>query len=315
MGVNGMLFEFVDFANARLAIALAGFRLPRGIFWLYLSASILLVVGLVKILKDELPQTHGLGKIMPFGRLFFAIPLAVFGTEHFTNTADIANIVPRWFPAHVFWVYLVGTALIAAALSIAVQIQSPLAATLLGVMFFSFVLLIDLPGIMAHPGNRFFWALALRETAFSGGALAYAGSHGRSGRIRGVPGLVTVGRFFIAIPAVFFGVEHFLHPEFAPGVPLAKIIPLWVPGRLAWAYLAGTVLVAAGVALIVNKKAQMAATCLGITILLLVLFVYLPILVASPVDLVSLNYFFDTLLFSGAALVLADALRERTATR
>jgi len=55
---------------------------------------------------------------------------------------------------------------------------------------------------------------------------------------------------------VFYGVEHFLHPEFAPGVPLQKIIPVWVPGREPWAYLAGTVLVAAGVALIVNKKAQ-----------------------------------------------------------
>src|SRR5437867_8304469 len=81
-----MLFEFVDFANARLAAALAGFRLPSGIFWLYFSGSLLLVAGLVKILKDELPQTHGLDKIMPFGRLFLAIPLAVFGTEHFTNT-------------------------------------------------------------------------------------------------------------------------------------------------------------------------------------------------------------------------------------
>ena len=72
-------------------------------------------------------------------------------------------------------------------------------------------------------------------------------------------------------------------------------------------------LVAAGVALIVNKKARLAATCLGLMILLLVLFVYLPILVASPTDLVSLNYFADTLLFSGAVLVLANALRERTA--
>jgi len=313
MGANGMLFEFVDFANTRLAAALAGFGLPSGIFWLYFSGSILLVVGLVKILKDELPQTHGLDKIMPFGRLFLTIPLAVFGTEHFTNAADIANIVPRWFPAHVFWVYLVGIALIAAALSITVQIQSPLAATLLGAMFFSFVLLIDMPGIMAHPSNRFFWALGLREMTFSGGALAYAGSHGSSGRTRGVPGLVTVGRFFVAIPAVFFGVEHFLHPEFAPGVPLEKIIPTWVPGRLPWAYLAGTALVAAGVALIVNQKARMAATCLGMMILLLVLFVYPPILVASPTDIVSLNYFADTLLFSGAVLVLADALRERTA--
>ena len=308
MGVNRMLFEFVDFSDARLAAAFAGFGLPSGIFWLYFSGSILLLVGLVKILKDELPQMHGLDKIMPFGRVFLAIPLAVFGTEHLTNTADIANIVPRWLPAHEFWVYLVGIALIAAALSITLQIQSPLAATLLGAMLFSFVLLIHIPNIIAHPSNRFFWAVGLRDTAFSGGALAYAGSHGRS-----VPALVTLGRFFVAIPAVFFGVEHFLHPEFAPGVPLEKIIPVWVPGRLPWAYLAGVVLVAAGVALLVNKKARMAATCLGMMILLLVLFVYLPVLVASPTDIVSLNYFVDTLLFSGAILVLADALKDRTA--
>jgi uncharacterized membrane protein len=308
-----MLFEVVDFANASLATALAGFGLATGIFWLYFSASILLVVGLVKILKDELPQMHGLDKILPFGRLFFTIPLAVFGTEHFTNAADIANIVPRWIPAHLFWVYLVGIALIAAALSITVQIQSPLAAGLLGAMFFSFVLLIDIPGLMAHPSNRFFWALTLREIAFSGGALAYAGSHGSGGRTPILPGFVTVGRFFIAIPAVFYGVEHFLHPQFAPGVPLEKIIPVWIPGRLPWAYLAGAVLLVAGIALIVNKRARMAATCLGIMILLLVLFVYLPMLVASPTDLESLNYFFDTLLFGGAVLVLADALKERTA--
>jgi len=179
--------EFQQFTHASLAAALAGFGLPSGIFWLYFSGSILLVVGLVKILKDELPQTHGIDKIMPFGRLFLAIPLAVFGTEHFTNTADVAKGVPRWFPAHAFWVYLVGIALIAAALSITVQIQSPLAATLLGAMFFSFVLLIDIPGLMAHPSNRFFWALTLREIAFSGGAVAIIGLllAARIGRIEG----------------------------------------------------------------------------------------------------------------------------------
>ena len=308
----GMLIEFVHFSNAWNAVALAGFKLPSGIFWQYFTGSILLAVGLVKIFKDELPQTHGIDKIMPFGRLFLAIPVAVFGSEHLTLTANIANIVPRWIPAHTFWVYLVGISLIAAAVSITVQIQSPLAATLLGATMFSFVILIDIPSVIAQPGNRFFWALALRETAFSGGALAYAGSHGGRMRSGGVPWLVTVARFFIAIPALFYGVEHFLHPEFAPGVPLPKIIPVWVPGRLPWAYLAGTVLIAAGVALVVNRKARIAATCLGVMILLLVLFVYLPILAASPTDLVSLNYFFDTLMFSGAALVFADSLSERT---
>src|SRR5260370_6176864 len=177
--------DFQQFTHASLAAALAGFGFPSRIFWLYFFGTVVLIVGLVKLLKDELPHTHGLDNIMPFGRLFLAIPLAVFGTEHFTSTADIANIVPRWFPAHVFWVYLVGIALIAAALSITVQIHSPLAATLLGAMFFSFVLLIDVPGIIAHPRNRFFWSLGLRQMAFSGGAFAYAGFYGSSARTRG----------------------------------------------------------------------------------------------------------------------------------
>jgi uncharacterized membrane protein len=112
---------------------------------------------------------------------------------------------------------------------------------------------------------------------------------------------------------VFYGVETFLHPANAPGVPLEKIIPVWIPARLAWAYLAGIVLFIAGIALLINKKAQMAAMYMGIMILLLVLFVYLPLLVASPTDLEALNYFFDTLLFGGTILVLADALRGRTA--
>jgi len=307
-----MHFEFVDFANIHLAAALAVLGIPGGIFWLYFSATILLIVGLVKIIKYELPQMHGLDKILPFGRLFFTIPLAVFGTEHFTNTADIAEIVPRWMPAHVFWVYFVGIGLIAAALSITVEIQAPLAAALVGAMFFLFVVLMDIPGVMAGPGNRISWALALRETAFSGGGLAYAGAHWSSGGKRSMPWLVTVAKFFIAIPAVFYSVEHFLHPANAPGVPLEKIIPAWIPGRVAWAYLAGAVLLVAGAALIINKKAQMAATYMGIMILLLMLFVYLPLLIASPTDLEALNYFFDTLLFCGTILVLADALRERT---
>ncbi len=77
-----MLCGFLDITHAHLAIVLAAFRAPGAMFWLYFSGSILLVIGLAKVIKDELPQRHGLDKILPFGRLFLAIPLAVFGTEH-----------------------------------------------------------------------------------------------------------------------------------------------------------------------------------------------------------------------------------------
>src|SRR3984885_6370190 len=307
-----MLCAYLDVTLVDFAAAIAGFGMPGIVFWGYVAAAAVLVVGLMKIFKDELRQAHGLDKIMPFGRLCFAIPLAVFGTEHFTDTTDIATMVPRWIPAHTFWVYLVGVALIAAALSIAVKVQSRLAATLLGAMFISFVVLMDIPAALAEPNNRISWTLALRELAFASGGLALAGGQMSAKRAGGVPVLVTVARFCIGIAAVFYGVEHFLHPTFAPGVPLEQIIPEWIPGRVAWAYLGGAVLVAAGLCILANKKTRLAATFLGLMILLLVLFVYLPLLVKGPADIVNVNYFFDTLMFGGAILLLADASGERT---
>jgi uncharacterized membrane protein len=310
-----MLCSFLGMTEADLAVWSARFGMPSDVFWVYVASCVLLIIGLIKISRDELPQARGIEKIMPIGRLFFAIPLAVFGSEHFTDTADIAALIPSWIPAHTFWAYLVGAALIAAALSITANVQSRLAATLLGAMFCSFVALMDIPAVAAQPGDRFSWTLALRELSFASGALAFAGSQMSTKRTAGVPALVTFARYVIAITALFYGVEHFLHPTFATGVPLQKIMPEWIPGRLFWAYFAGAVLIASGACLVANKKTREAATTLGVMILLLVLFEYLPMLIATPKDIVSLNYFFDTLFFSGAVLLLADACGERSAAR
>ena len=310
-----MRCNFLGVTEANLAVWSPPFGMSSDVFWVYVSGCVLLVIGLIKVIKDELPQARGIEKIMPFGRLFFAVPMAVFGSEHFTDTADIATLVPSWIPAHTFWTYLVGVALIAAALSITLKVQSRLAATLLGAMFCSFVVLMDIPAVIEQPGNRFFWALVLRELTFGSGALAFAASQMSTNRAGGARVLVTFARFVIGITAMFYGVEHFVHPTFATGVPLQKIMPEWIPLHLFWAYLAGAVLIASGACLVANKKTREAATYLGVMILLLVLFEYLPILIASPKDLVSQNYVFDTLAFSGAVLLLAEACGERGAAR
>jgi hypothetical protein len=44
-----------------------------------------------------------------------------------------------------------------------------------------------------------------------------------------------------------------------------------------------------------------------------VFWIYLPILVAAPQSVEALNYFFDTLLFCGAILLLANALQAEAA--
>jgi uncharacterized membrane protein len=291
------------------AVTLVAFGIPAEVFWPWFTGVVLLVIGLAKIIKDELPQRHGLDKILPFGRLFFAMPMGVFGTEHLVDSADIAQAVPSWMPAHLFWTYLVGVALIAAALSIILNRYARLAATLLGSMLLVFVATIHIPNIVAQHGARLFWTIALRDTAFSGGAFALAGGLSRRTPSDGTPWLVTLARFFVGIPTMFFGVEDFLHPTIVPAIPLARLTPTWIPGHLFWAYASGAVLIVCGACIVVNKKARSAATYLGIMILLVVLFVYLPILVAYASSIANgLNYFTDTLVLSGAALLLADAI-------
>jgi uncharacterized membrane protein len=286
---------------------------------MYVCAALLFVIGIIRISR-ELPQEHGLDKIMPFGPLFFAIPMAVFGSEHFTLTADIAALVPRWIPAHTFWVYLVGLGFLCAGLSLAVLVQARLAAALVGTTMMIFVLVMDVPGVIADTHNRFSWALALRELALGSGALAFAMSR-RSTQPQqpSTAGTtspwIAVPRVFVGITSLFYGVEHLLHPANVPGVPLQKLAPEWIPGHIFLSYFVGAILILSGVCLLVNKKARIAATVLGLTILLAVLWIYVPMLAATPRDVVALNYFFDTLLFCGTILLLAGAMPKESAWR
>src|ERR1017187_3034482 len=111
---------------------------------------------------------------------------------------------------------------------------------------------------------------------------------------------------------IFWG-EHFLHPANVPGVPLEKLMPAWIPAHLPISYVTGAILLVAGASILLAKKTRMAATYLGTWIVLLVLFIYGPILIAALADpstdvkIEGINYFFDTLLFAGAILALASS--------
>ena len=300
------------FTSVVVALASTPFGLSAIAFWMYMCALLLFAIGLIKILP-ELPQEHGIDKIMPFGRLFFAIPMAVFGSEHFTVTAAIADMVPRWIPAHTFWVYLVGLGFLCAGLSIVVLVQARLAAALVGMTMFIFVGVIDLPAALANPHNRFSLALALRELTFGSGAFAFAMSRwsSHSKQPWRAQRCLAFSKFFIGIASLFYGVEHLLHPANVPGVPLARLSPMWIPGRIFLSYFVGVILILAGVLLLVNKKSRLAATTLGLAILLTMFWIYLPMLVAMPKDVETLNYFFDTLLFCGTILLLANAMEKQ----
>jgi len=274
------------------------------------SAGILLFLVALWAAKTDVARAAGLDKIVALSNLCFAAPLAVFGALHLAAAESLMLMVPSYMPWRLFWAYFFGFALLAASLSIATKIQVRWSGLLFGIAMFLFVAMLDIPGSLASPRDRFGWTLTLREMLFGGGGWILAGN-----AMRGQSGskLITVGRVVIGIAAVFYGVEHFLHPANVPGVPLEKLMPAWIPGHLLISYLTGAILLVAGAAILLARKTRMAATYLGAWIVLLVLFIYGPILIAALADpstgvkVEGINYFFDTLLFAGAILALASA--------
>ena len=107
------------------------------------------------------------------GRIIFAIPFGIFGLMHFMKAGMMTSMVPAWVPGGVFWVYIIGLALIAAALSLITKKYIYLAAFLLAVLMFIFVLTIHLPGIMG--GNQMAMSGLLKDMSLGGGALLIAG--------------------------------------------------------------------------------------------------------------------------------------------
>jgi uncharacterized membrane protein YphA (DoxX/SURF4 family) len=284
--------------------------IPSQVIWSYLVGGAVFATGLVVIfLRGDWQRARGIDKLILFGPLFYAAPLAAFGTEHFTLTDDIASLVPAWIPWHEFWAYFVGACFIAAAVSLVTTIQARLAASLLALNFFLFVVLMDAPAWIQNPRDRIALALVLRELSFSGGALALAASLAERSRDRGAHILATIARYFVAIPVLFYSFEQFMHGDHVPGVPLERMTPTWIPGHALWTYLAAVGYLVAGIPLLVGKRTRAAATWVGLTVLFVELVVYLPIGVVDRASLDNgLNYVGDTLMYCGAVLLLAGAM-------
>jgi uncharacterized membrane protein YphA (DoxX/SURF4 family) len=284
--------------------------IPAEVIWSYSAFGLVLTVGFALLSRrDDWRRARGFDTLILLGPLLYAAPLAAFGVEHFTRTAAIASIVPRWMPWQRFWAYFVGACFIAAPLSLVTRIGVRLSASLLALTFFLFVVLMDAPAWARNPGDRFAVTLALRELSFSGGALALAASLAGQSRTRGADVVATVARYFVAVPVLFFGFEQFMHGDHVPGVPLRALTPQYIYGHALWTYLTAVVYSVAGILLLVGRKTRSAAVWLGATVILVELVVYVPIAFVERASLDrGFNFLADTLMFGGALLLLAGAM-------
>lgn len=291
----------------------AAFLITQEVFWPYFAGTSLLLIGVWVVVAKDWSRARGADRMLIFGPLFLAMPMGVFGADHFISPTTISQIVPSWIPGHLFWVYFVGTALIAAGLSIVVRKHSTLAAALLGLMLLLFVILMHIPNLAADPRDRFALAVLFRDLSFSAGAFALALL-----QADGIPAgtyrvVASTLRCAVAVAALVFATKHFLHPEYVPVIPLRQQLPTWMPLQALLAYGTGCVLLTTGACMLLDRRSKAAAMWLGIFVFAVILLVYVPLLIATPSDIRQLNYLVDTLAFAGSALLVAAILDKSDA--
>ena len=129
-----------------------------------------------KIIKP--PSIKLLEKLIPFGPFFFCTTMIAYGYAHFLYTQPISTLVPSWIPGHIFWTYFAGVALMASGIAIVLRIKIKIAAMLLGIMIFLWLIMLHIPLAVADPPGQNANSIisAFSALAFSGIAFMIATS-------------------------------------------------------------------------------------------------------------------------------------------
>jgi uncharacterized membrane protein YphA (DoxX/SURF4 family) len=282
------------------------------LFWPWCSGLLAVVIGVV-VARGDLKEATGLEKLVVLGPVLFAGAVAAFAAEHFTLTSFVRDDIPSWMPGRLFLAYFVGVALYATASSFVTRQQVWLSANLFALMLLIFVVVMHVPNAL-RAADRITWTVALRDFSFGAGALALAGvemslrGSGANASWRRI-----VGRVVIATASVVFGVLQILHPLHAPGVPLQKLTPDWIPAPAVLGVVFGAIQLAAGVLMFVPRRARAAALWLSVALLVVLVVVYLPLVVTAADNgarVEAENYVWDTVLVVGTVLLAARAAKR-----
>jgi uncharacterized membrane protein len=127
-------------------------------------------VSLAAVRHDGSPLDRVFKKATRFAPWGLGAFMAYCGALHFPYAKYVAGLIPPWIPAHMFWTYFAAIALIAGGIGVLVPRTARLAATLSGIMLFSWVFLVHIPlAISTHTVSevsRGFQALQDSAVAF-----------------------------------------------------------------------------------------------------------------------------------------------------
>ena len=102
------------------------------------------------------------------GEWLLCVCLVIVGIQHFLYAPFIAGLIPTWIPFGLFWAYFVGAAFLGATASILFHIRTRLVCSLLGLMFFLWVIVLHIPRVVAAVHTETEWTSLFVALGMSG---------------------------------------------------------------------------------------------------------------------------------------------------
>lgn len=259
-------------------------------------------------------------RLIPIGRVFFALALLGLGIEHFIFRAFVTANAPAWpdaLPGGWVWAYLTGAVLIATSGTLFVGKKARFAALLVAGLVCLWALLRQIPAVTASPLFSVEWTHASKALRFIGGMLAIAATSPPAGGGNGTllsrwvnrsSELILLARALIGPSLIINGIQHFIHTEFVAG-----LIPEWFPGdAVLWTYFGGLALIAGGLGLLLPRTAALAAVLSGAMVFSWFWIIHIPLALPTPVSRNAAVSVFGALAVSGALFVIAGFLYARS---
>lgn len=109
----------------------------------------------------------------------------------------------------------------------------------------------------------------------------------------------SIGLALFAVAWIGVGIQHFLYLKF-----VGTLVPAYMPFRIFWAGLTGSAMILAGLSFATRMKMPLAASLLGIMMMVFLLMIHPPLLMAAPQKLMPWTRFVQDIAIAGVALML-----------